>query len=123
MLAEDLTSRVYRFVAEHGKDGVLQSTLWKELVVSSRDGSRLAVRLEKHGMIQRQKILDGTRWTYQLTPLRTPLNIKSIEQSPCTTCPYESRCSLTGVVSPLCCPWIFEWAIKEFRESVLPASS
>ena len=118
MLAEDLTSEVYRLVAEHGTDGVLQSTLWKELALSSRDGSRLAIRLEKHGMIQRQKVLDGARWTYKLTQLRIPVNIKSIEQLPCTTCPYELKCSLTGLVSPLCCPWIAEWVTKEFRESV-----
>ena len=51
-----------------------------------------------------------------LTPLRMPVPIECIEQAPCITCPYESKCSLTGVVSPLSCPWICEWVVKEFRE-------
>jgi len=116
----DLTSKVYKLVVEHGADGVLQSELWKELVLTSRDGSRLAIRLERRGMIRREKVLDGGRWTYKLTPLRMPVQIRSIEAVPCITCPYETKCSLTGVVSPLSCPWISEWVIKEFRELMAP---
>ncbi len=116
----DLTSKVYKLVVEHGSDGVLQSELWKELVLTSRDGSRLAIRLERRGMIRREKVLDGGRWTYKLTPLRMPVQIRSIEEAPCLTCPYEAKCSLTGVVSPLSCPWISEWVVKEFRETLSP---
>jgi predicted DNA-binding transcriptional regulator len=116
----DLTSKVYKLVVEHGSDGVLQSELWKELILTSRDGSRLAIRLERRGMIRREKVLDGGRWTYKLTPLRMPVQIRSIEEAPCLTCPYEAKCSLTGVVSPLSCPWISEWVIKEFRELLSP---
>ena len=116
----DLTSKVYKLVVEHGSDGVLQSLLWKELVLTSRDGSRLAIRLERRGMIRREKVLDGGRWTYKLTPLRLPVQIRSIEQAPCITCPYETKCSMTGVVSPLNCPWIPEWVVKEFREFTSP---
>ena len=116
----DLTSKVYKLVVEHGSDGVLQSELWKELVLTSRDGSRLAIRLERRGMIRREKVLDGGRWTYKLTPLRMPVQIRSIEEAPCLTCPYEAKCSLMGVVSPLSCPWISEWVLKEFRETLSP---
>jgi hypothetical protein len=106
-------------VVEHGAEGVLQSELWKELTLTSRDGSRLAIRLERRGMIRREKVLDGGRWTYKLTALRMPAHIQSIQQAPCITCPYESKCSLTGVVSPLSCPWICEWVLTEFKENVL----
>lgn len=112
----DLTSSVYKFVLDHGSGGVLQSLVWKDLKLSSRDGSRLVIRLERRGMIRREKVLEDGRWTYKLTPLRLPVQIRSIEQAPCITCPYESKCSLTGVVSPLSCPWISEWVVKEFRE-------
>ena len=112
----DMTSKVYKVVVEHGGEGVKQSLLWKELSLSSRDGSRLAIRLERRGMIRREKVLDEGRWTYKLTPLRMPVSMECIDQAPCITCPYESKCSLTGVVSPLSCPWICEWVVKEFRE-------
>ena len=112
----DMTSKVYKVVVEHGAEGVLQSFLWKELSLSSRDGSRLSIRLERRGMVRREKVLEEGRWTYKLTPLRMPVAIESIEQAPCITCPYESKCSSTGAVSPLSCPWICEWVVKEFRE-------
>ena len=112
----DLTSNVYKLVVDHGSDGVLQSIVWKDLNLSSRDGSRLVIRLERRGMIRREKVLEDGRWTYKLTPLRIPVQIKSIEQVPCITCPYEAKCSLTGVVSPLSCPWITEWVTKEYME-------
>ncbi|MFN3622134.1 MAG: helix-turn-helix transcriptional regulator, partial [Nitrososphaerales archaeon] len=79
----DLTSRVYKLVVEQGKEGVLQSELWKKLNLTSRDGSRLAIRLEKRGLVKRERVLDNGRWTYKLTPLRLPIQIKSIEQAPC----------------------------------------
>jgi predicted DNA-binding transcriptional regulator len=111
----DLTSKVYKMVIEHGENGVLQSELWKELTITSRDGSRLAIRLERRGMIRREKILEDGRWTYKLTALRMPVQIQSIEQAPCITCPYETKCTITGVVSPLSCPWIVEWVTKEYQ--------
>ena len=113
----DITSNVYKLVLDHGSEGVLQSDVWKDLKLSSRDGSRLVIRLEKRGMIRREKVLEDGRWTYKLIPQRMPVQIKSIEQAPCITCPYESKCSLTGVVSPLSCPWIAEWVVKEHQES------
>lgn len=119
----DLTSKMYKVVVKRGGGGVLQSEVWKELGVSSRDGSRLAIRLERRGMVRREKVIEGGRWTYKLTPLRIPVQIRSIEQAPCVTCPYEAKCSLTGVVSPLSCPWITEWVVKEYRESIAPVSA
>jgi predicted DNA-binding transcriptional regulator len=112
----DLTSRVYRLVVERGKDGVLQSEIWKELGLTSRDGSRLAIRLERRGLIGRGKVLEEGRWTYKLTPLRFPTDMVSIERAPCIVCPYESKCNVEGEISPYNCPWIGPWVVKEFKE-------
>lgn len=113
----DLTSRVYKLVVERGKDGVLQSEIWKELGLTSRDGSRLAIRLEKRGMIKRVKVLDDGRWTYKLTPLRLPANISSMESAPCIVCPVESKCSANSDVNPFSCPLIGPWVIREHQEA------
>lgn len=112
----DLTSRVYKLVVERGKDGVLQSEIWKELGLTSRDGSRLAIRLERRGLIGRVKVLEEGRWTYKLTPLRFPTDMASIERAPCIVCPYEAKCSIDGEVSPYICPWIGPWSIKEYAQ-------
>lgn len=113
----DFTSRVYKLVVEHGKEGVLQSELWKKLSLTSRDGSRLAIRLEKRGMIKREKVLDGGRWTYKLSPLRLPAQIKSIEQAPCITCTEEIKCAPTGVITPYTCLTLAEWVTREYLKS------
>jgi len=116
----DLTSRVYKLVVERGRDGVLQSEIWKELGLTSRDGSRLAIRLERRGLIGRVKVLEEGRWTYKLTPLRFPTDMASIEKAPCIICQYESKCSIDGEVSPYVCPWIGPWVIEEARTSRAP---
>ncbi len=109
----DPTSAIYKEVVEHGESGVLQSSLWKELDLSSRDGSRLAIRLERRGMIKRERMLDAGRWTYILTPARMPAKVESIEQIPCLTCQSEDRCSSTGTVTPRDCNLIENWAINQ----------
>lgn len=111
----DLTSRVYKLVVERGREGVLQSEIWKELGLTSRDGSRLAIRLERRGLIGRVKVLEEGRWTYKLTPLRFPTDMASIEKAPCIICQYESKCSIDGEISPYVCPWIGPWVIEEAR--------
>jgi len=111
----DLTSRVYKLVVERGRDGVLQSEIWKELGLTSRDGSRLAIRLERRGLIGRVKVLEEGRWTYKLTPLRFPTDMTSIEKAPCIVCQYESKCSVDGEVSPYICPWLGPWVVEEAR--------
>jgi predicted DNA-binding transcriptional regulator len=109
----DLTSRVYKLVVERGREGVLQSEIWKELGLTSRDGSRLAIRLERRGLIGRVKVLEEGRWTYKLTPLRFPTDMASIEKAPCIVCQYEPKCSIEGEISPYVCPWIGPWVIQE----------
>jgi predicted DNA-binding transcriptional regulator len=111
----DLTSRVYKLVVERGRDGVLQSEIWKELGLTSRDGSRLAIRLERRGLIGRVKVLEEGRWTYKLTPLRFPTDMASIEKAPCIVCQFEPKCSVEGEISPYVCPWIGPWVIAESK--------
>jgi predicted DNA-binding transcriptional regulator len=113
----DLTSRVYKLVVERGRDGVLQSEIWKELGLTSRDGSRLAIRLERRGLIGRVKVLEEGRWTYKLTPLRFPTDMASIEKAPCIVCQFESKCAVDGEISPYVCPWIGPWVTEEFKTS------
>jgi hypothetical protein len=109
---EDLTGKVFRTIIGNGKDGILQSELWKELDLTSRDGSRMAIRLERRSLIRREKILESGRWTYKLFAVKLPVDTKSIEQAPCLTCPVEHMCSLDGSYSPTSCNLIEDWLIN-----------
>ena len=111
---EKLTTRVCNIVAERGEDGMFQSELWKKLKLTSRDGSRLALKLERRGIVKREKILENGRWTYNLKISRIPVGTQTIEAAPCLICPVESKCTIDGEVSPRTCPLIEQWVITEF---------
>ena len=111
---EKLTTRVCNIVAEHGDNGMLQSDLWKKLKLTSRDGSRLALKLERRSIIKREKILENGRWTYKLKIAKMPVGTQSIEAAPCLICPVEQKCTIDGEVSPRTCPLIEQWVLTEF---------
>ena len=112
---DKMCNRVCEIIAGYENNGTLQSELWKKLKLSSRDGSRLALKLERMGMITREKILEKERWTYKLIIKKIPINTKSIEGSPCLTCPVEAKCSLDGEISPKTCKWIEDWVLVELK--------
>ena len=108
---DDVTGKSFRIIIDNGKDGILQSKLWKELDLSSRDGSRVAIRLEKRSLIKRQKILQNGRWTYKLFAIKVPAGTQCIDQVPCLTCPVEHMCSVDAPYSPNNCNLIEDWIL------------
>lgn len=48
---------VLQLIKNNGKDGILQSNLWKKIGVTSREGSRIALKLLKQGLITRKRVL------------------------------------------------------------------
>jgi len=110
-----MCNKVCEIIAGYESDGTLQSELWKKLKLSSRDGSRLALKLERMGMITREKILEKERWTYRLIIKKIPISTKSIEGGPCLTCPVQSKCSIDGEISPKTCQWIEDWVMIELK--------
>ncbi len=113
---ERLTNKVCDILAERESDGMFQSELWKKLKLTSRDGSRLALKLERMGTITREKILEKGRWTYKLILKKTPISTQSIENAPCLVCPVEQKCSLEGEISPRNCQFIEDWVIAEMKK-------
>ena len=117
---ERLTNKVCDVLAEHESEGMFQSELWKKLKLSSRDGSRLSLKLERMGTITREKLLENNRWTYKLILKKTPISTQSIENAPCLVCPVEQKCSLEGEISPTNCQFIEDWVLAEMKK---PAKS
>ena len=113
---ERLTNRVCDILAEKESEGMFQSELWKKLKLTSRDGSRLALKLERMGTITREKLLEKGRWTYKLILKKTPISTLSIEDAPCLVCPVEQKCSLEGEISPRNCQFIEDWVLAEIKK-------
>jgi hypothetical protein len=108
----DLEQRALQFVMNTGHDGVLQSDLWHRLGGSSREGSRISIKLENKGLIRREKELRDGRWTYRLFPKRLPASIDSIADCPCLMCPDNPRCDPSSAISPQTCEKLTGWLLS-----------
>jgi len=108
----DLEQKALHFVVNTGYNGVLQSELWRELGASSREGSRIAIKLEEKGLVRREKELEGGRWTYRLFPKRLPASIETIVDCPCLLCQDNARCDPTTAISPKSCGKLTDWILS-----------
>jgi len=118
---DDLEYKALHFIANTRSLGVLQADLWRKLGASSREGSRIALKLENKGLIRREKELCGGRWTYRLFPKRLPASINSVVDCPCLMCPDNPRCTAFGTVSPNACERLTEWVAALSRGEMDPS--
>jgi hypothetical protein len=116
----DLEQKALHYVVNTGYDGVLQSDLWRELKASSREGSRVAIKLEEKGLVRREKELREGRWTYRLFPKRMPASIETIVDCPCLMCPDSGRCDPTTAISPKDCARLTDWIVSLGKEVPAP---
>jgi hypothetical protein len=116
----DLEQKALHFVVNTGYQGVLQSELWRELNASSREGSRVAIKLEEKGLIRREKELEGGRWTYRLYPKRLPASIETIVDCPCLMCADNARCDPTTAISPKSCERLTVWILSLDKQEADP---
>ena len=107
----DLEQKALQFIMNTGFDGVLQSDLWHELGATSREGSRISLKLETKGLIRREKELREGRWTFRLFPKRLPASIDSIADCPCLMCADNPRCDPSSVTSPQTCDRLTDWLL------------
>lgn len=108
----DLEQKALQIIMTSGNEGLLQSELWRKLGASSREGSRIALKLEGKGLIRRERELRNGRWTYRLYPKRFPASINSIADCPCMMCPNGQRCSPSGTITPQNCEKLTEWLFR-----------
>ena len=113
----DLEHKALQFIMNTGFDGILQSELWRRLGASSREGSRIALKLEDKKLIRREKELRKGRWTYRLYPKRLPPRIDSIADVPCLLCRDNQRCDPASAVSPQSCDKLTEWLLSMSKDT------
>jgi hypothetical protein len=106
---EDLAGKSLKIITNNGRDGIIQSKLWKELDLNSREGSRVAITLEKRSLIKRVKFFENGRWSYRLLPSKLPVSMDCIESAPCLSCPVEHMCSVDSLYSPNSCRLVEDW--------------
>jgi len=115
---KDLESRALKLVIDAGEEGILQSGMWKKLKVTSREGSRLALKFEEKGAVERRKVLHEGRWTYKLFSLTKWVTIDSISDCPCIKCDGLEKCFPGGQINPIHCQLLTVWMDPELAESL-----
>jgi DNA-binding Lrp family transcriptional regulator len=108
---DDLEYKALSLIENTGSRGMLQSDLWRKLGASSREGSRIALKLKNKGLIRRERELFDGRWTYRLFPKRQPASIDSVIECPCLMCVNDPRCGALGTISPQECERLTEWVL------------
>lgn len=94
----------------------MQSELWKKLGVSSREGSRLALGLEKKGKIERRKILHKGRWSYKMFAKKEYVTMESLKGCPCMVCTEVEKCYEGGNKDPINCKDLTAWLTPQKTE-------
>jgi len=108
----NLEHRAFQLVMASGEKGLLQSELWRTLNATSREGSRISIKLEKKGLIRRVNELHNGRWTYRLFAERHPPSIDSIFDTPCIRCEDIERCGARNTISPNTCRKLSQWLME-----------
>ncbi|MFX1518723.1 MAG: hypothetical protein ACFFCD_02215 [Promethearchaeota archaeon] len=111
-----LEDNAMKIIVDTGLQGILQADLWKKLETTSREGSRLAVRLEKAGLVKRVKELVDGRWTFRLFAKTVSTSKKesmdTLGGCPCFTCGDLVRCGNLQSISPVFCADLDHWLQK-----------
>ncbi|MEM2093743.1 MAG: Lrp/AsnC family transcriptional regulator [Candidatus Bathyarchaeia archaeon] len=106
---DDLESKALQLLASKSAEGILQCNLWRDLKTSSREGSRLLLRLENKSLIQRERELFHGRWTYRVRIKRKTVEVDSLLDVPCIRCLEFEKCGGNSNVSPATCRELSKW--------------
>ncbi len=119
-MKHDIYSQVYNLVVTAGRPGISQRGLLDSTSLKSNQISKIAIKLEKSGLIERERSLEDGRWTFLLKAANA-MNLGPYESNPCMRCQFEDRCEPGGVVTPEQCALdVYEqglsnWVVREFR--------
>ncbi len=113
---EALEEKALEIIKQRGSEGIYQHELWKALGLDSREGSRLALRLLKKGLIVREPAVHKGRRTYKLylakeekKQAQLEIKIGNAIEIPCFTCKHMERCYVGGFFDPTTCPILRRW--------------
>ncbi len=116
---DELEQRAIELLKQN-RDGMLQTDLWKSLNITSREGSRLVLRLMRRGLVKREEVTVGNRKTYKVylvetagAQLRILVDVSSIIDIPCTKCLYLNDCGHGGFYDPSNCALLEAWLRRE----------
>lgn len=104
-MPESLEDKILSILQNSEDLTMAQSGLAKVLEMTSRDVSRVIVKLEKRGVVKRLQVKEGGRSSYKVKLLKkTPkIDLNDVVWCACFTCADLERCGRGQPVSPETC--------------------
>lgn len=108
---DDLEERALKLILDKGDEGILQRDMWRALDATSREGSRIALRLEAKNLIKRERELSNGRWTNRVYITMRRVNIDSLIDVPCMSCEDIQNCEVGRGISAAECNMLTHWLL------------
>jgi hypothetical protein len=104
-LPESLEDKILSILQNSESLTMTQSGLAKVLEMTSRDISRIVLKLERRGVVKRLQVKEGGRSSYNVKLLKkTPkIDLNDVVWCSCFTCPDLEKCGRGQPVSPETC--------------------
>jgi hypothetical protein len=114
---DDLEQRALKLILEKGDEGILQRDMWRKLNATSREGSRISLRLETKNLIRRERELANGRWTNRIFINVRRVELDSILDVPCMACEDIQNCEVGGGISASSCDVLTQWLVSHSRNT------
>jgi hypothetical protein len=108
----DLEHRALKLILDKGDEGILQRDMWRVLDATSREGSRIALKLEEQQLITRTREFAYGRWTNRIVINMRRVELDSIIDVPCMMCDDIQNCEVGGGISASQCEILTQWLIS-----------
>lgn len=108
----DLEQRAIKLILDQGDEDNLQRDMWRALDATSREGSRIALKLEEQQLITRERALANGRWTHRIFINMRQVELDSIIDVPCMMCENIQLCEVGGGITASQCEVLTEWLIS-----------
>jgi hypothetical protein len=108
---DDLETRALKLILDKGDEGLLQRDMWRALGATSREGSRIALRLEAKQLIRRERELANGRWTHRIYASIRRVDIDSLIDVPCMICDDIQHCEVGRGISAAECDVLTQWLL------------
>lgn len=117
----DLEERVLKLILENGDEGILQRDMWHALGATSREGSRLSLKLEANNLITHERELANGRWTCRLFINIRRIDIDSLLDVPCFVCEDIENSEVGRDISASTCDTLTTWLLSTKEQCTQPS--
>ena len=114
---DDLQKRALKLIMDTGDEGILQRDMWRALGATSREGSRVSLRLEEQNLITRTRELANGRWTNRIYINMRRVELDSIIDVPCMICEDIQHCEMGGGISSSQCEVLTQYLMSSSQTS------